>query len=315
MFATAFRNVSAYDINAKSARVAVERARILGLDNVQVTTARPAQLHQRILDEHGPGSVDAVLLYALLEHQTLEERLQTLELAWSRLRPDGVLIVGDTPNRLCYNHMHTSQMAFFDMLPESLALRFLDDSPNPRFRRAMKEVLEQSPARATAVLDRMGRGVSFHEFAAVIGDLRGRVVGDGFDVEILSRKHVVLDEQLLLTYLHHMQLPIPAGFARRSLDLLIRNCDPDPGAKLFPRQRASATPRHPRGVPSALRASTSTEELPARSGTGEGGGRLSGRFCRGRRRWIAHAVSAEVLATARPAGGSGPPRDARTPPD
>ena len=69
---------------------------------------------------HETDGVDLVLLYALLEHQTLDERIETLRLAERIVRPGGAIVVTETPNRLTYVDRHTSQLPFFHLLPIEL---------------------------------------------------------------------------------------------------------------------------------------------------------------------------------------------------
>ena len=77
-----------------------------------------------------PDGADMVLLFAVLEHLTQEERIRYLSFIWHEiLRPGGYLIVVDTPNRLSYFDEHTSVMPFFHLLPPYLALRYFDRSP------------------------------------------------------------------------------------------------------------------------------------------------------------------------------------------
>ena len=46
------------------------------------------------------GEVDVFLLYAVLEHLTVAERLAVLRLAREVVKPDGAIVVCETPNRL-----------------------------------------------------------------------------------------------------------------------------------------------------------------------------------------------------------------------
>lgn len=220
-FAEHCAHVSAYDINPSAVSAARERLSITGCHNVDFFV-EPVGWEAELLEERHPGDLEIVLLYAVLEHQTLEERLATLRVCWKLLRPGGLLIVTDTPNRLCYRHYHTSEIPFFDMLPEALAWNEIPKSPRAHFRTGMAQALEASPERARDVLARWGTGVSFHEFEATLGDLTGLVVGDGFDREILERKSLRYEEELLLIFLRRAGLPVPPGFCRLSLDLIFQ---------------------------------------------------------------------------------------------
>jgi len=225
-FAGRVGHVHAYDINARAIDAARERLRILGLANATFHHVKPHETALQVERNH--AGVDLVVLYAVLEHQTVPERLATLRAGWEVLRPGGLLLVTDTPNRLCYRHFHTSDLPFFDMLPMELALPLTERSPRAEFREGMRAALRISQERATEVLARWGTGVSHHEFEAVLGDLGPLVVGDGWEPEILAHRPMRLEEELLLAYFVRAGLDVPLGFARVSLDLLLRK--PDTGA-------------------------------------------------------------------------------------
>ena len=80
----------------------------------------------RILDETAGfrGEVDVFLCYAVLEHMSVDERLALLETARAVVRPGGLIVVIETPNRLTPWDYHTSQLPFLNQLPEDLALRY-----------------------------------------------------------------------------------------------------------------------------------------------------------------------------------------------
>lgn len=109
--------------------------------------------------------VDAVVFYASLEHMTIEERLLSLADAWRAIRPGGLLWVVETPNRLWYMDSHTSQLPFFNWLPDDLAIRYARFSPRP----SVAKQLNSGEHNAGLILARRGRGVSFHEFELAIG--------------------------------------------------------------------------------------------------------------------------------------------------
>lgn len=220
-FARFVEHVHAYEITEKNVEAAQARLEVLGIDNVTFHLIDPCQLG-RELAMHHPDGVDIVLLYAVLEHQLICERLETIRETWARLKPGGLMVMGDTPNRLVYIHHHTASLPFYDMLPDELALLYSQRSPRVNFRDTMSRQVAVSKERAVETLNRWGRGVSFHEFEIILGDLRGLVVGDGFDEEILRRKRLTLEESLLRTFLEETGVEVPIGFSRSSLDLILR---------------------------------------------------------------------------------------------
>ena len=237
-----------YDMSDKSVEAARRRLEILELSHAATLTCEaPEKLLERIKADH-PEGVDAFVLYAVLEHQKLDERLATLTAAWELLRPGGILLISDTPNRLSYLHYHTSEVPFYDCLPDELALRYASRSPRPGFRDGMAKANAVSHEHAVDVLDRWGRGVSFHEFEEAIGPLDSLVVADGYQPEILHWKQPTLAEQLLLTFFVEGELSLPVAFSRLSLDLILQK----PGGA-HPAPLLSSQPDRTKAIESNLR--------------------------------------------------------------
>jgi S-adenosylmethionine-dependent methyltransferase len=220
-FAYLCRKVVGFDIEKEAVEAARQRFEILGLKNASAEAVPPAELLGTVRARFAPGTVDAVFLYAVIEHCTLQERTETLKTAWDVLRPGGVLIVADTPNRLTYTDHHTAWMPFFHMLPADVAMAYADRSPRASFPDSINRALAVSRATAEEVLTRWGRGVSYHDFELAIGDLTNLVVGDGFEDEILFMKPVSIEEKLLYAYWKAMKLTIPPGFVRQSIDVIL----------------------------------------------------------------------------------------------
>jgi S-adenosylmethionine-dependent methyltransferase len=209
------------DIDAVAVRAAQLRCDILGLSGVQLVCCAPQEVMPRLRAAF-PSGADVVLLYAVLEHQTVEERLAGLRESWLLLRPGGLLVVTDTPNRLTYMDLHTSLLPFFHMLPAELAIAYADRSPRANFRTDPRFRPPTSPEVQSDALARWGRGVSYHEFEMALGDLAPLVVADGYHPLILSIKPEVQEEVLLRQFAHARGLTIPEGFWRQSLDLILR---------------------------------------------------------------------------------------------
>ncbi len=96
------------------------------------------------------GEVDVVLLYAVLEHLTLDERLEVLRLAREIVAPDGHIVVCETPNRFFPIDHHTSQLPFFTMLPDELALMLYEHSRRPDFLNAIAAAMREGPEAAAS---------------------------------------------------------------------------------------------------------------------------------------------------------------------
>ena len=136
----------------------------MGVGNATIATDPPDELLQKVKDDHRSQKASAVLMFAVLEHMKIEERLNSLQTCWDCLADGGVLIVGDTPNRLVYRHGHTSRYPFFDMTPDTLMLKYANRFPNPAFVSSIKMWQENNlPSdEIEDRIDRWGRGVIFH---------------------------------------------------------------------------------------------------------------------------------------------------------
>jgi S-adenosylmethionine-dependent methyltransferase len=106
------------------------------------------------------GIYDIVFMYAVLEHMTLDERLSALRRGWSALPPRGLLVIGETPNRLWYRDDHTSGEPFFMWLPDDLAMLYARRTARPAFNEGVSDEVEFA---------RWGRGVSFHDLEIALG--------------------------------------------------------------------------------------------------------------------------------------------------
>lgn len=225
-------HIQAYDISPASVEAARRRLGIMGLtDRATCYCVEPQRLLATMAAQAPRRSVggqpdrptaDIVLIYAVLEHQTVPERLETLSACWDLLRPGGMLVVADTPNRLTYWDAHTSELPFFHMLPDSVALPYASRSPRAGLRESIADVLPKGEARAAEVLARWGRGVSYHEFELALGDLTNLVVLDGFAPEMLEWLGLSVEEQLLIDYWKRKPIPVPIGFARKTIDVILR---------------------------------------------------------------------------------------------
>ncbi|MCE7975280.1 MAG: class I SAM-dependent methyltransferase [Leptolyngbya sp. PLA1] len=233
-------HIQAYDIAPASVAAAQSRLAILGLsERADCTCFEPKSLlatmvsRARVCAGVGGSShpqVDIVLIYAVLEHQTVSERLETLRVCWEVLRPGGVLVVADTPNRLTYWDAHTSELPFYHMLPDSIALPYAARSPRAGLRDSIAEVRAKGHDAAAEVLARWGRGVSYHEFELALGDLTDLVIADGFAPEMMEWLGLSLEEEVLIDYWKRKPIPVPIGFARKTIDVILRKPEGDAAA-------------------------------------------------------------------------------------
>lgn len=222
-------HIQAYDIAPASVAAAQRRLAILGLSGrADCCCVEPRSLLATMTSQAPRASadgqqsrprVDMVLIYAVLEHQTVPERLGTLRACWEVLRPGGVLVIADTPNRLTYWDAHTAELPFYHLLPDMVALPYAARSPRVGLRDSIAEVLA-----------RWGRGVSYHEFELALGDLNELVVADGFAPEMMEWLGLTLEEEVLIDYWKRKPIPVPIGFARKTIDVILRKPEGDAGA-------------------------------------------------------------------------------------
>ena len=223
------KSVEAYDIDAASIAAASRRMEILNINNVQLCRHDPEKVLSEIRHRHPDQSVDAIVMFAVLEHQTYHERITSLRSCWDLLRPGGLLIIGDTPNRLTWHDAHTSWLPFFDTLPEEVALDYYKKSPRAEFGEAISMARSHSEQAAWETLIRWGRGISYHEFETALGTIENLVLGDGFDPEPLDYYGVSLETRLLYSYVKEKGFNIPPGFLREPLDLILQKPDLNAG--------------------------------------------------------------------------------------
>jgi SAM-dependent methyltransferase len=221
-FAHFVEKIDGYDIDAQALAGAQARLEVMGLNNVTLHPVEAAQLVETLQHNHADG-VDIVLLFAVLEHQTIKERYETLKLCWELLKPDGLLVVTESPNLLHFTDLHTSQLPFLHWLPSELYARYAVSSPREGFNKSFKEFDSLSAGELDTAIMRWGRGVSYHDFELALGkEHSSYLVANGFEPEILSWFDVTLDEELLRHFFIFNNLEIPLAFSRVVLNLMYK---------------------------------------------------------------------------------------------
>ena len=221
-FAAAAKKLVAYDIHASSLEFARDRLEILGLLNARFILVEPQDMSRVMELDHSCGA-DVLLFYAALEHMTLSERLEQLRLGWECLRPGGIMVICDTPNRLFPYDSHTSLLPFFNMLPDELALLYFSASPRKTFRDSITEAIGVSQEAALSKLRRLGRGVSYHEFQLAIGAEFSRfILADGYEKEMLAIRAISMEEKTLLRTLRKYGPGVSRAFSRSFLNFILR---------------------------------------------------------------------------------------------
>jgi 2-polyprenyl-3-methyl-5-hydroxy-6-metoxy-1,4-benzoquinol methylase len=251
------RSVEAYDIQAQAVETARRRAEIMGLTNTRFHHFPPERLPAEVVSAHPPNSVGLVVCFAVLEHARHHERLDLLKMMWTMLKPGGLLVVGDTPNRLGYWDYHTTWLPFFDSLPHDLAIDYMARSPRSGHVTTIAEAKQKSKETAEEFLVRAGRGVSYHEFELALGDVGPLVAADGFDPEPLSYFGVPLETRVLYSYARHKGLDIHPAFLRTTIEVILRKPG---GMDIFPQR--------PRDLDAIIRPFGQTTEWNIATGEG-----------------------------------------------
>lgn len=223
-FARLAKQVCGYDIDPSYVAGARTRAQMLGLMNVSCHAVNPGQLLSEVRRCHGEDKVDLVLLYAVLEHCTTVECLETIQTGWDLLRPGGHLVVIETPNRLGYMDVHTTFLPFFHMLPGPIALRYYRYAQRQRVIKTLDAALHISEQEGELARIRLGTGISFHDFQIALGieDLGTVLAADGYEPEMLEWFPITLEERLLQTFFLARDVSAPIGFARFVLNVILR---------------------------------------------------------------------------------------------
>ncbi len=215
-------HITAYDIHAPSLEGAARRLDILQLDNVDLRLVETDNLTDHIVADSGSG-YDVILLFAVLEHQTVEERHETLAACWQALGAEGMMVVVDTPNILCYFDAHTSRLPFLHMLPSRLYARYAVNSPREGFNSDFADGDGRTAGELELAIARWARGVSFHDFELALGrEYREYIISHGFEAEILDWFPISVEEEILRWYVEHKGFDVPPAFTRWILNMIFR---------------------------------------------------------------------------------------------
>ena len=178
------------------------------------------------------GEIDVFLCYAVLEHLSVDERLTLLRLARDVVRPDGIIVVVETPNRLTPWDYHTSQLPFLNQVPDELALAYADRSTREEFTEALGQAAAQGPAALREAFVRWGRGMSYHELELVFDDLPACVLASSWEPVLLPERAVYRAELALDRILAAARPEMPPAFSRYWLDFILAPA-PRPAPRRF----------------------------------------------------------------------------------
>lgn len=206
------------DINTRMAREA-------GQENSEAHAHPPEEIID-VLRGYA-GEVDVLLLYAVLEHLTLAERLEVLAVAREVARPHGVIAVVELPNRLAAFDQHSSWLPFVTQLPDDLAIDYLERATRPQLRDEVLAFRDRSiPAaedeEALMALRRFGRGVSFHEFELAWGGrIDGYALATNWGPDVIPHREIDPGEVALARSLARLRPDLDPTWSRQWIDVVL----------------------------------------------------------------------------------------------
>lgn len=173
------------------------------------------------------GEVDVVLLYAVLEHLTIAERLQVLAAARDVARPNGIIAVIELPNRLVPFDHHSSWLPFVSQLPDELALDYVERTMRPEMRNAVlasrhRCVPAHEDEAALLALARFGRGMSYHEFELAWGGrIDGFALATNWDPAVSAHREIHPGELSLARQMARWRPELDSSWSRQWIDVIL----------------------------------------------------------------------------------------------
>lgn len=167
------------------------------------------------------GKVDLVLLYAVLEHLTVAERLDVLHASRELAEPDGLIVVVESPNRLISLDSHSSHLPYLNWLPDEVARLYADRSPRQDYREGLLAARERGSADEAEWWVRFGRGVSFHEFELVFGDLSSHLLAGDYETVLWPGRPLQPEELPLSADLGRQRPDLAPIWSRHWLDFIL----------------------------------------------------------------------------------------------
>lgn len=176
---------------------------------------------------------DVIVLYAIVEHLTIQEKIETLNMCWESLSDDGYLFIGEAPNRMLPIDYHSTKLSYFQQMPFELMKLYYENSPNSHWKSIMRKSIKSGDFE-TRALYRHGLHVGFQEFDLSImksNELRAHIVNDNFHSSQLNlypyeslEAIKLLEFQSLKKFpsgVNLIPLQIPSFFSRYFIEVLL----------------------------------------------------------------------------------------------
>ena len=216
------------ELNADFVKSSRWRLKSSGIDNATILHTQADDI-ARVMSE---TPFDLFMLYAVVEHLTLDERERLLKTVWASMQEGSHLYIGEAPNLFSPIDYHSSRLPYFQMLPIGQRLRLMDRSKRETWKRGV--ALEATPELG---LHRWGTGISFYDFdlgIVPIERLSNHIVHDNWDVDMLNMNPLRWHEvNLLNEFAGHprddyldVRVQIPRVFARYWIDMVLAKTPP-----------------------------------------------------------------------------------------
>lgn len=206
--------VTGIDLDEGALKVAEDRKNIYGLD-IKFHFLNATEVHKKFENE----KFDFIIFFATIEHMTHEERMIAMKATWNMLNPGGLWVVLETPNRLWYFDGHTSGLAFFQWLPDDLAMKYSKYSPRNEFASVYRKYDDENMLHFL----RRGRGLSYHEFDLCMGNTKKLdVVSSKIQFEKYQWLNTPKVDKTFKAFIKSAYPGLHDGFYDKSLDLIIK---------------------------------------------------------------------------------------------
>ena len=221
-----FKEYVGIDLDADGLAMGQANAEALNITNADMRLQEADDLPDILANEQ----FDVIFLYAVLEHLTISERLETLRLCWEALPPEGLLYIGETPNRISPIDYHSSGLPYLNLLPPELAQHFIDRSSHESWRNRVRseETIELG-------LYRNGQHVGFEEFDLSIAppqELATHLVADNWSEPMMNLYPLRwfeprnLDDFDVLCQSGFHDKPLPSMFGRYWIEGILAKTPP-----------------------------------------------------------------------------------------